>query len=149
MSDNIMKLIPISPEYVPEANAIGKAIDLLKIYFAKADEITFVLTDNIRFIDPGSNLENIYCPYCGKKLDITWWQEAMNNASRSNFQRLVVVTPCCNVTTSLNELRYEWNAGFARFSLEIRNPINDIDDNQFKSIEVIINSRLKKILAHY
>jgi hypothetical protein len=46
----------------------------------------------------------------------------MDASYRSAFEDLAVRTPCCHTDTTLNELDYDWPAGFARFVLEARNP---------------------------
>ena len=47
---------------------------------------------------------------------------AMDQAYRFSFVDLAVSVPCCNAQLSLNDLRYEWPAGFARFILEAQSP---------------------------
>jgi hypothetical protein len=149
LAENILKLIPLSPEFIPNDDSIKKALDLLKIFLPSAGETIVKLTKNVRFIDPGSNLLKIRCPYSKNELDITWWQEAMDVAYQSSFKNLMVILPCCKKSISLNELHYEWPAGFARFSVEVKSPNGDIDNYQLKSLEEIMNCPLKKIIAHY
>ena len=40
----------------------------------------------------------------------------MDKAFESNFELLTSVAPCCGNEVSLNELRYGWPSGFAKFS---------------------------------
>lgn len=55
----------------------------------------------------------------------------MSRASVSGFANLMIVMPCCDGVTSLNSLRYEWPAGFARFILQAMNPgIEDLTGEQ-------------------
>ncbi len=46
----------------------------------------------------------------------------MTTAHETAFGALGVTTPCCTSQTTLNDLVYDWPAGFARFVLEARNP---------------------------
>jgi hypothetical protein len=149
MSDNTLKLIPASPHYVPTAVAAQEARDLLAVFFSEAAEISSKFTEEARFVDQGANWERVLCPICGTELDEAWWQKAMDAAYRTNFANLSVILPCCGAMLSLNDLQYEWPAGFARFTLEIRNPGGDLDDYQLRSLEQILGCHLRKIWAHY
>jgi hypothetical protein len=149
VSSNILTLIPIEPEYVPAEMSIHNAKEILGSYFPFASAIEIEVTKDVRFIDQGSNWERVICSQCGSSLEPMLWQEMMDVASQSNFADLNVVMPCCDSVLSLNDLQYFSTAGFARFSLEIHNPGEDIQDNQLHKLEVILGSRLKKIWGHY
>lgn len=73
----------------------------------------------------------------------------MNKAHQKQYMDLNVIVPCCESRTSLNELKYEWPTGFSRFSIEILNPNRDLTDTELQSIETILDSKLRKIRAHY
>lgn len=149
MPDNILKLIPTSPGYIPDAMAQRKVRDLLDLYLPEGTLVRISVTDEIRFIDQGSNWERVLCPICGTELNIEWWQQAMDDAYRTQFTNLSVRLPCCSAVSSLNDLDYEWPAGFARFVIEISNPNTDLDDQQMHSLERILGCKLRKIWAHY
>ena len=149
MSDNLLKLIPISPIYVPEEDSIQKALASIKLLFWSASEITIKQTDSPQFIDQGGNFERIICPKCSGTINEAWWKEAMNNALAKEFFELNVIVLCCNSMMSLNELKYEWPAGFACFSIQITNPNRDLSHEELHAIEVVLGTRLKKIWARY
>jgi hypothetical protein len=57
---------------------------------------------------------------------------------------------CCGALVSLNDLIYEWPAGFARFVLEAMNPnVRDIADDELASLAAILGTPLRKIWARY
>lgn len=57
--------------------------------------------------------------------------------------------PCCGAEQSLNELRYEWPQGFARFRLKAMNPdVGDLTGEQMREFEAMLGCRLQKILRH-
>lgn len=68
----------------------------------------------------------------------------MGSAFSNHFTALDIIVPCCEEKTSLNELKYEWPAGFARFSIEILSPGKDLDDEELLSLESILSTKLKK-----
>ncbi len=149
MSDNFLKLIPDIPQYVPSTAAIQNACELLSEYLPSADEISYTITADVRFIDQGQNWKRVLCPVCRAELDKWWWQQAVDAAYRAGFSNLSVKTPCCGAASSLNELQYEWPAGFAQAIVEVHNPSGDVDDDQLKSLEQILGCRLRKIWARY
>jgi len=82
----------------------------------QGEDIRASVTEDVAFVDPGSNLERILCPKCGNVLSEDWWGQAMDRAyAETQFQNLDVTVPCCERRCSLNDLCYDGPAGFARF----------------------------------
>lgn len=146
MSDTLLKLIPTDPGFVPAEENQSKAKHLLDIIFGD-DKVELIEADDIEFIDQGENFENITCNLCGQEIDIDWWQDAVDEALAR--QQLVVETPCCHQKNSLNELNYNWPAGFARFSMVINNPAEDINDQQLSELEQQLAASVRKIWTRY
>ena len=127
MSDNWIRIIPTDPAFVPTARAGTLGRELLDQLApagaggAAAREIDF---GAIVFVDAGSNFNSAACPWCGAVVDLDWWRERMDVAALAGFTDLLTRTRCCDVTTSLNDLRYDWPQGFARWILEVMNPNN-------------------------
>jgi hypothetical protein len=149
MSDNLLRLIPTDPEYVPPLPAQGNARRALAALFPQAEQIAVRTTPTIEFVDPGGNFERICCPNCGAELDVAWWHAAMDHAYAIGFTRLIVETPCCRWAGSLNDLTYEWPAGFARFVLEARNPNGTLDQDSLIRLSRIVGHDLHVIWTHY
>lgn len=148
MSSDILKLIPSSPEYVPDEGAQRHIYDLFASCVPRAI-VHSEVTEEVRFIDQGANWERVVCPACGAEIDTEWWQKSMDIAYQTKFTALLVDTPCCGKRYSLNDLCYEWPAGFARFVIEVHNLGMDINDNMVYSLEQILGCKLRKIWAHY
>lgn len=147
MSENILRLIPSDPAFVPTALAQSQARHLLQALFA-ASSVEVTVTECPTFVDPGSNLDAIYCPACGTALETTWWQDAMDHASGGDFAYLDVITPCCRGKSSLNDLRYDWPAGFASFHMEVSNPgVPTLDPAAHQTLAEIIGAPLRVIWA--
>src|SRR5258708_37855597 len=49
MSDNVLKLIPVDPLYVPEASAQLEATRLLALLVPEAEDVIVTVTDQVRF----------------------------------------------------------------------------------------------------
>ncbi len=148
MSDTVFKLIPENPGYVPDPESRAKAKQYLATLFPEAEQVVDQVRDKIDFIDAGTNLETITCPECLSIISKDWWQSAMSQASKGRFANLTINTPCCGATLSLNDLLYHWPVGFARYSLEVRNPDKEVDD-RVNALEDTLHTMLKKIWAHY
>jgi hypothetical protein len=150
VSDNVLRLIPTNPQYVPETASAELARKQLAELVPDADEVTQTTSGDLQFVDPGANLERISCPMCGQDLPMEWWREQMDEAFKARFATLAVTAPCCRANVSLNDLNYEWPAGFARFVLEAMNPgVADLAAAEIATIAEIVGSPLRLIWAHY
>jgi len=145
MSDNFLILIPTDPHYIPHPDSAQDANDYLLSVLPQAEDIIWMASDAITFVDPGNNFERIICPACGTELAMPVWQQMMDAAYQTAFSDLTVTMPCCGVSGSLNDLHYEWPAGFARFSLEALNPNADLDDQQLHTVEELLGCSIRKI----
>src|SRR5258708_2739613 len=90
MPDNVLKLIPVDPQYVPEASVRLEARHFLASLVPDAERVEVIVTDQVGFVDQGANFERVLCPNCGSELDMQWWQRAMNSASETGFSQLQV-----------------------------------------------------------
>lgn len=148
MSDNILKLIPNDPYYVPRDGAIQRAYDLIVSLFPKATSVDYQVLEKVTFIDQGQNWERILCPLCKTEIDQDWWGQQMDIKYQTGFVDLAVKLPCCGDTISLNDLQYEWPAGLARFVFEIWNPGADIDQSKLGLLGEILGCPQRTIWAH-
>ena len=74
----------------------------------------------------------------------------MDTAYKTCFERLDSITPCCTQPISLNELNYDWPAGFAKFVIEIQEPnIKGFEADQVQHLKKIIGIELRQIWAYY
>jgi hypothetical protein len=148
-SENLLKLTPDTPQYLPGDATLQRACDLLASLFPTARKTCCETTETVRFVDARQNWERTLCPVCLSELDEDWWVQAMRAASHTDFRALSVVTPCCGNPTSLNDLRYEWPVGFARLVCSVYSPGGDIDAQQINVLEQTLGCRLCEIWAHY
>ena len=86
-------LIPTDPTYVPSDEQAEAGADALEALLPRADEVSYDMFDDVRFIDAGEAFEAITCPLCGKDTK-AWWEGAMDQAAETEFEELgVVATP--------------------------------------------------------
>ncbi len=150
MSDNWLRFIATDPGWVPSGLATEAAVELLVKWLPDADEVRSSVRDHVEFVDQGANFEHVYCPTCRAVLAEDWWGDAMTRASQGGFEDLAVSTPCCGRATSLNELDYDWPAGFARFVVEALNPgVSDLTKPQVDELAQALGTPLRRIWAHY
>ena len=117
MPDYYTILIPRNPHYVPCTSLLKQLSDLEIAGCATKLETE----ENLQFASAMQNFENVSCPHC--KVDaMEWWGEAMSNAylpDDQGFGTLDITTPCCGITTSLNDLDYYFDQGFYKVQLTI------------------------------
>jgi hypothetical protein len=74
----------------------------------------------------------------------------MKQASEDRFTNLAVTTPCCGAETSLNDLGYDWPAGFAQVELSVLSPQRGwLEDAELAEVEAELGHPLKQVMAHY
>ena len=113
-------LIPTDPTYVPSDEQAEAGADALEALLPRADEVSYDMFDDVRFIDGGEAFVAITCPLCGKDAQ-AWWEGAMDQAAQTEFEDLAVTATCCGGATTLNALNYQPAAAFARFTLVATN----------------------------
>jgi hypothetical protein len=148
MSITVLKIISTNPTYLPDERQQDRANIFLTNLF-KTEQIEFLKNDTIEFVDQGENFDSLSCNLCGQNIGIEDWQNAMDKAYDKQFTDLTFITSCCNNETSLNDLTYHSAAGFAKFVLTISDAPNDLADKDFKELQDILGTTLRKIWAHY
>jgi hypothetical protein len=151
MSTECLYVIPASPRYVPAANSCELALEAFKEMLPSAESVDVVVHTDISFIDSGVRLEQVSCNFCGAELDQIWWGDAMNAAYKTAFNDLKVRLPCCDVTSTLNDLHYKMPSGFARFLLKAqgRRLGTQLPVDKMRGLETILDTPLKLIWAQY
>jgi hypothetical protein len=147
VSDNLVRLVLVRRDFVPEPEAQQEARKLLASFVSLADEVDVETSEHVCFIDPGEHFEEVHCPFCGAMIDREWWNEAMAMAQQTNFTDLSVSMPCCAAGTSIDALIYYRPAGFAGFELTARNPDDDLNATQLERLPELLQCELRKIWA--
>jgi hypothetical protein len=145
MASWFTKVIPVDPLHVPPRGGRAAAARYLRRAVGPARQVHSDVTDEVHFVDAGGNWEGVFCPACGADLE-EWWGEAMTQAfDASRFARLRKRVPCCRRISSLNELRYPWAVGFARYSLRADEPQGELEPRHVAQLEVILGCRVRVI----
>ena len=134
---------------MPSTEAAAATVAILQKIFPEAEQIRAHRYGEIKFIDPGSNLARVLCPRC--KADLTGaWPAWMDESSTSLFDARNVIVSCCSKSIDLNDLIYEWSAGFAKFVLEAVNPKlgGSLTGEALNELEAALGTRLRQIKAH-
>src|SRR5262245_16565106 len=123
MSDDVLIVVPRDPRHVPSTKSQQLLLEALRTLAPKADEITSEAVEQIAFFDAGQNFERIVCPACNSQLEMSWWQDRMDeDFGDDGFRLEQYALPCCGARLNLNELTYDWPQAFGRFCAEVRNP---------------------------
>ena len=123
MSDNILRFVASDPNVLPAEARTDEARRVVTRAFPAADPVEVERHDGVRFIDCGSNLENVLCPSCGTDLlDDMMWTDLMQAAWESGMSQRRYALPCCGSIVALEDLAYSWPVAFGRFSVNAWNP---------------------------
>jgi hypothetical protein len=150
MSDNFLRIIPTTPDYVPTIEAIETAKRKLMALLPAAEEVEQRQFAEIQFVDQGANFERLLCPHC--KADITeQLPQWMDTASQTQFKARNISLPCCENSADLNDLVWQGPAGFATFMLEARNPqlSGRLPEGAKRDLEMVLGCEIREINAHY
>jgi hypothetical protein len=151
MSDTWIRFIPTDREFVPPAESQACALQLLRGFALGADDVEATTSEEIQFIDCGGNWVGVACPVCGADAE-SWFADALSQAFElSRFRDLSTVTPCCRADVLLDELKFGWPVGFARFVLEAKNPrlaSGEWRESEHLALEKALGSSLRIIWRH-
>jgi hypothetical protein len=139
-------IIPNDPDADTNDEVAEAACELLESMFPDAQDISYDMFDEVRFIDPGVAFDSVHCPACGKDAD-PWWPAAMDKAARLEFDDLDVVTKCCKAAISLNDMTYAPTAGFARFAIVIESKsATSLSASQRQSLEAVLGVGVRVVV---
>jgi hypothetical protein len=154
VSDNWIRLIPTDPNWQPEPTAVEDAIAFVRGLFstanASADEVSWTLHERIAFIDSGVNTASVKCSLCGAVTDVEWVFEVVSERA-DDLGNLDTAMPCCGARANLNELRYDWPMGFARFEIEVMNGTRaqyELDAVELEQLGALLGHPVRQVLQH-
>lgn len=147
MSDHLLRYVPAAPFWQPSPEDAERAAALLRSVLPEADAITASFEERIVLYDPGANWSGVACHACGADAE-PWFAEAVEAVLAAGSDSLDVAAPCCGTRLSLNDLRFDWPAGFGRFALEARNPnVRDTTAEQDGRVAACLGAPVRKIWA--
>lgn len=150
MSENFLRIIPVLPDWMPteaEANAAAAGV---RAMCPNADDVVTRRYTEVTFIDQGGNFERLRCPACTAVLDVAWWREQMDHTFATSCTELSVVTPCCAGAVSLNDLEYDWPAGFTRFEIRARSPGRIwLSSDKAAQMSTLLGIAVRQIFSRY
>ena len=152
MSDSYICLVPIDPYVVPSPESRSGIIAAVRRLFPDSDLIDDVVSSGIQFIDCGSNLDSITCCHCKAVISDGAWGDLMSidyKDSQQGFLLQAYQMPCCGTTARLCDLKYDFDIGFARFCIRIRNT-NRLSNlpSAIAAIRTIFGIDIKPVYRH-
>lgn len=149
VSDNSLRIVPAAPGWLPTEANVDAAAGVLRQLCPGAAELTVHQYADVTFIDQGGNFESLRCPACAAVLETDWWQQEMERAYATRFELLAIVTPCCSTAVSLNDLEYDWPAGFARFEVRVLGPGRGwLSEDEMTRLSAALGTPVRQIMSH-
>jgi hypothetical protein len=123
MSDDFLIFVPTAPHLVPTLEVQKQTTELVRSSLPDADEVSAEANERVQFYDCGSNFSRVSCPHCQAELSLDWWGEIMDeDYDDGGFHLARYELPCCQRSSNLNELHYDWPQAFGRFAISAMNP---------------------------
>jgi hypothetical protein len=146
MTETFLIIIPNDPDFETTDEVAEATCVALEAMFPDADDISYDMFDEVRFIDPGVAFDSVHCPACGKDAD-PWWPAAMDKAARLEFDDLDIITKCCKAAISLNDMKYAPAAGFARFAIVVEDAsATTLTDSQRAAVETALGAGVRVVV---
>lgn len=146
MSDKFLILIPTDPDMDINEETLEAACEALEVAFPDAEDVSYDIFDEVRFIDPGVAFDSVHCPACGKDAE-AWWPAAMDKAARLEFDDLTTTTKCCKTVISLNDMSYSPAAGFSRCALVVVNcAMEALSGTARDAVEAALGARVRAVI---
>jgi hypothetical protein len=150
VSQNLLRLIPTDPLWIPSLVQQSICIERVRSLVTDALDVRSMTYANVTFVDAGQNFQAIFCPSCHAEIELSWWQPAMGSASVARFARLDIETPCCGFPSTLNDLRYHWPQGFARWVVEATGPGRRVlTEREVSQLEHAVEHELRQIWTRH
>src|SRR5262245_17471333 len=102
MSETLLSFVPVDREYVPSATAIQIAIDWIRGFLPRSEQVEGAVSEHVQFIDCGENWCGVWCPHCGPDAEPWWTEEMTRSFAQTKFGNLSAVAPCCGARVSLD-----------------------------------------------
>lgn len=153
MSDHFLVVIPADPK-TPLPDDGGETLCSALVALTDTDEARVKSYDErVQFIDCGENFESISCPSCGAVLDTDWWGDQMSHCWDDEERRFNLhshALPCCGVSKSLDDLRYDRPQGFATWFVSAKNKNRGpLTEEETAQLEAVAGFKLTPIAQMY
>lgn len=144
--------IPSNSKFVPSREQQKRAIEFVASELGHFT-IGSTETEHPTFQNSGEGFESVTCNLCGELMKVEGWHEHMNKAYASNFEQLDIIPNCCNKETSLNDLIYKMDSGFAKYVISV-NGLNPFDDEHItkrltERLEQICGTELRTLFVKF
>ncbi len=149
-SGHELVIIPRDSKFIPTEKQIADCLNILKKEYPSL-LIESEKLDAVEFLDCGQNFETVNCNKCGNEIDIESWQDQMSVAfEKTHFKDLSFITSCCKSKSSLNELIYHSDCGFASYCISINNAIPNLkkEERIAQEITEIFQVEIKVFWKH-
>lgn len=153
----MLSVIPTDHLWQPSASAAASAEETVRNLDPHADAVVVEWHVRVMFVDCGGNWEGVRCPKCNQGIEDWFSEQATVATDETELRELGVVTPCCNTSTTLNDLKFSWPAGFASFAIRVETPSRAWDnptapwftDAEVQMVEAALGTPVRQVLAHY
>lgn len=149
-------LIPTDHYFVPTQEAIAAAKLLMEKYFPdRGEEVQSAIWEKPAFIDGLDAFEDLICPACDEtinRFDLeendegeTWWNHFEEKLGESDDPITTQISmPCCGQAVVAGNIRFPYNAGFARFKLWLPDPGDsmEVTKKQLAKLETTLGCKL-------
>ncbi|EJD6370669.1 hypothetical protein HBA43_11200 [Providencia rettgeri] len=122
----IIEIVPKDISYIPSRNEQNKIVEFLTRYGVEKNQVEHKVSNGIQcHVNPYGS-ENIKCPHCEERIEMTWVYDILSEVYDSNSMEFhlkdiqkVRYSPCCQKPISLDSLNYDGILSFSIYSASL------------------------------
>ena len=122
----IIEIVPKDIIYIPSLNEQNKIVEFLTRYGIQEHQVEHKVSNGIQcHVNPYGG-EDINCPHCGERIEMTWVYDILSEVYDSNSMEFhlkdiqkVRYSPCCQKPISLDSLNYGGILSFSIYSTSL------------------------------
>lgn len=145
MSNLIINLIPVRIGLIPEIPSIDMIKKTLHDIDISCENISFSIKNSIEVIGSKKNLQSVKCNKCYADA-VEWWADYMITSEENEYKVRSFITPCCGNESSLEELLYDSDVGFARFVLILKDPSNLLSKTDIEQLSELFKTDMRSVI---
>lgn len=157
MSLVYLTAIPTDPRWMPDTQQEAAAVAVFARLVPHRGDIEIDRNNRVVLYDAGDCFETVSCPACGAVLaenptDMTWFVEQTDRSwtEDTGFWPQDVVTPCCRTDTTLNDLTYRTEQGFASWAMRAENAQTwELHPTGRADLEAALGHPVRLVYSHY
>lgn len=155
MSADWTTVFPTDPFWVPSPDRADAATAVFERLVDGEPDVEVPTVARLLFVSAGPEFGTAGCPMCAAVVaknpeDMGWFTEQLDRifAEPEGSRTLQTTMPCCGASVSMNDLLYDPAAGFASWSVSVREARYAVEDRERALVEAALGHDVRFVEFH-